>query len=82
MYYTYILFSQKDKRTYVGFTKNMKRRLQQHNSGKVKATKYRAPLVVFKLEEFETIKEAKARELWWKSSTGRKELKKLFVSKN
>lgn len=78
MYYTYILLSLKDKRTYVGHTKNIKNRLYEHNSGQVSSTKNRKPLRIFHLEKFPTIKEAKNRELWWKTSGGRKEMKKLF----
>ena len=78
MYFIYILLSDKDLRTYVGYTKDIKNRLAQHNAGQVKATKHRRPLKLFHSESFETIKEAKERELWWKRSPGRKELKKLF----
>ena len=78
MYFTYILLSQSDGRTYVGFTKDMVERLRRHNSGQVSATKNRRPLVLFYLEKFSTMKEAKEKELWWKTSGGRKEMKKLF----
>ena len=79
MYFVYILISEKVQRTYVGYSDNVERRLTQHNAGQVTATKYRRPLRIFHLEEFQTMKEAKARELWWKSGSGRNELKKLFA---
>ncbi|MBI2409599.1 GIY-YIG nuclease family protein [Candidatus Kaiserbacteria bacterium] len=82
MYFAYILVSELDKRTYVGFSDNVERRLTQHNAGQVTATKHRRPLRIFHQEEFQTLKEAKTRELWWKSGSGRNELKKLFASKN
>ncbi len=82
MYFVYILMSDQDKRTYVGFSDNVERRLTQHNAGQVTATKHRRPLKIFHLEEFPTMKEAKARELWWKSGSGRSELKKLFKTRN
>ena len=44
MYEVYVLQSIKDKRTYIGYTNNFERRLSEHNSGKSKSTKYRAPL--------------------------------------
>lgn len=78
MYYTYILQSQKDKRTYAGYTKDFEERFKKHNSGQVKSTKYRRPFDILLLEEFQTLAEAKHRELWWKSGRGRIELKKLF----
>ena len=78
MYTVYILISKKDKRTYVGYTNNIERRLKEHNSGRVSATKNRSPFEIFYTEEFETVKEARERELWWKSSSGRRKLKELF----
>jgi len=81
MYYVYILISEKDQRTYVGYTQDLQERFKCHNSGRVMATKNRRPLVLLYREEFETMIEAKRRELWWKSSTGRKKLKGLFEGK-
>lgn len=81
MFYVYILLSEKDKRTYTGYSNDWKARLKLHNGGFVKATKNRRPLKLFHLEEFQTEQEAKERELWWKSSSGRNELKKIFKQK-
>lgn len=44
MYYTYVLRSQKGGNLYIGFTEDLERRIVDHNSGKVKSTKYRMPL--------------------------------------
>lgn len=74
----YVLQSLFDGRTYVGSTNNFDRRLNQHNSGKVKSTKHRAPFKVLFTEEFQTLTEARKREVWWKSGAGRRELKKFF----
>ncbi|OHA00546.1 MAG: hypothetical protein A3C07_05055 [Candidatus Sungbacteria bacterium RIFCSPHIGHO2_02_FULL_47_11] len=82
MYFVYILLSKKDKRTYAGYTKNVYLRLREHNAGRVSATKHRIPLEVFLTERFKTAQSAKNRELWWKSSTGRKKLKELFARQN
>ena len=78
MYTVYILLSQKDQRTYVGYTKDLMKRLHEHNSGRVHAIKQRRPFAIFYTEQFDTVEEAKQRELWWKSGSGRKNLKKLF----
>lgn len=78
MYWTYILISKYDGRTYVGYTSNIKDRLARHNNGYVKSTKHRRPLEVLHLEWFETVAQAKERESWWKSSSGRKEMKNFF----
>ncbi len=78
MYYVYILQSLKDSRTYVGYTANLDRRLSDHNSGRVRATKYRVPFKIMSFEKFDSMVEAKKRELWWKSGAGRRKLKELF----
>ena len=43
MFYIYILQSQKDKQFYTGYTNDLKKRLHEHNSGKVFSTKNRLP---------------------------------------
>lgn len=78
MFYTYILQSHKDKRTYVGHTNNIHNRLNRHNAGLVSATKYRFPFKLLYLEKHSTLKEAKSRELYWKSGAGRRKLKAYF----
>ena len=81
MFFTYILISLKDKRTYAGYTPDISARLKKHNAGQVKATKHRRPLELIYLEEFKTAKEAKKRELFWKSGAGRRKMKELFNSR-
>jgi len=78
MYYVYVLQSSKDNKTYVGYTVNLAERLKYHNSGRVPATKYRRPLKLLFSEQFETAKEAKKREQYWKNGSGRRKLKELF----
>jgi len=72
---TYILFSLKDKRTYVGSTNNLDRRLFEHQEGKVSATKNRLPIKLIYFEEYESIDQARKREHYYKSCAGRKKLK-------
>jgi len=80
MYHVYILQSQKDKRTYVGYTGDIRKRLNEHNSGRVKSTKHRIPFRLLLTEQFDNAGEAKRREKWWKSSSGRRKLKEIFDS--
>ena len=82
MYYTYILQSLKDSRTYVGYSSNIKTRFELHQMGRVQATKHRRPLKLLFYEIFETKQEAKKRELWWKSGVGRKKLAEYFIENN
>ena len=62
MFYVYILRSEKDKKRYIGFTKNLDRRLIEHNSGLVKSTKNRRPLTLIYVEEYSSKTEAMNRE--------------------
>lgn len=78
MFYIYILQSLKDGGTYTGYSKDVNDRLRRHNEGSVNATKYRRPLTLIFKESFNTQKEAKDRELWWKSGAGRRKMKELF----
>ncbi len=44
MFYTYVLRSIKDQKLYIGFTPDLKKRLIDHQKGKVDSTKSRSPL--------------------------------------
>ena len=71
MYYAYILQSLKDKRFYHGMTKDLSQRVQEHNSGQVKSTKARTPFNLLYHEAFETLREAREREKFFKTGAGR-----------
>ena len=64
-----------DRKNYYGFTKNIDKRVNQHNSGEVSATKYRKPLDLIYFEKVDTVIEARKREKYFKSGFGRKYLK-------
>ncbi|MBU0634046.1 MAG: GIY-YIG nuclease family protein [Candidatus Omnitrophica bacterium] len=76
MYYVYILKSKVKPITYTGYTTNIERRLKAHNSGSVKATKSYRPYELLQLEKFLSDKEAKIQELYYKSTSGRRKIKK------
>lgn len=78
MYTMYILKSLTDKRTYLGCTSNFEKRIKEHNDGKVASTKYRRPFVLIHKEEFENKYEAFKREKHFKTSWGRRQLKKIL----
>ncbi|MBI5872865.1 MAG: GIY-YIG nuclease family protein [Candidatus Omnitrophica bacterium] len=44
MYYVYVLLSLKDKKFYIGFSEDVKKRLADHNAGRNTSTKPRRPL--------------------------------------
>lgn len=74
-YYVYTLFSLTDKKFYTGFSGNLKIRLQDHALGRVKSTKHRRPLRLIHYEYFVNEKDARAREVFFKSGFGRLQLK-------
>ncbi len=76
MYYVYILYSLKDNQFYTGYTGNLKRRLKEHISGWEKSTKYRLPLKLIYYEAYINKQDAKGREIFLKSGSGKRYLKK------
>ncbi|MBI3335928.1 MAG: GIY-YIG nuclease family protein [Candidatus Portnoybacteria bacterium] len=70
MYYVYILQSKKDKSYYVGSSEDLKRRLQEHNQGKVEFTSSRIPYILIWYCAFRTKQKALAFEQYLKSGSG------------
>ena len=62
MFYVYVLKSSKDGKLYYGSTNDLRRRVAEHNSGKVLSTKYRRPLKLVYYEAFLEEKDARQRE--------------------
>ncbi|MBI5470674.1 GIY-YIG nuclease family protein [Candidatus Kaiserbacteria bacterium] len=77
-YAVYILYSEKDKRLYVGCTSNLDERLARHRRGEVGATRFRRPLTLIHSEEFVDKAEAFNRERFLKSLWGAREKKKIL----
>ena len=75
MYYIYILLSLKDQKLYVGFTKNLNKRLKQHKEGSVKSTKNRRPIILIYYEVYSQKIDAMRREKYLKGGNGRATLK-------
>jgi len=78
MYKIYVLQSLLNKRYYIGHTKNLDKRLKQHNSGKVRSTKNSKPWKLIYTEEFPTKQGAYKRELQIKSYKGGEAFKRLI----
>jgi len=77
-YFLYILKSNIHQKSYTGITNNLDRRLAEHNSGKNFYTKRHCPWVMIYKEKYDSLKEARNREKYLKSASGRKFLKELF----
>ena len=71
MFTTYVLYSRKYDKIYVGQTSDLERRIEQHNSGKHRYTKRYIPWQVIYTEQFQTRSEAMIREKELKSHQGR-----------
>jgi putative endonuclease len=71
MFYTYGLQSKKDMNFYVGFTKDLKLRFEQHKKGQVESTKARRPLERVYYEACLDQKDAVHREKYLKSYLGK-----------
>ena len=62
MYYVYLLKSKKDDSIYIGYTNNLKRRLDEHNDGLSQFTKSRRPFELVYYEAYKAQTDAEVRE--------------------
>ncbi len=62
MFYVYVLLSEIDGNIYLGSTNDLRRRLLEHNSGKVPSTKTRRPFELRYYEAYSNEDEARKRE--------------------
>ena len=73
--YVYVLMSQKDENLYVGYTKNVQKRLEEHNSGKVNSTMSRRPFKLIYWEGCLSRTDALIREKYLKTAWGKRYIK-------
>ena len=78
--YTYVLISGKDGKKYVGYTKNLKLRFEQHKRGQVESTRHRRPLKLIYYEVCLKKEDAERREKYLKTHYGQMFLKKRLKS--
>ncbi|MFH1565507.1 MAG: GIY-YIG nuclease family protein [bacterium] len=72
MFIVYILRSLKNNKRYIGYTsKDVFKRLQEHNRGCNKWTRENGPFKIIYFEEYKTKTEAIKREHFLKSGQGR-----------
>lgn len=79
-YYTYILKSDKNKKLYIGYAKNLKLRFEQPQKGRVEFTKNRRPLKLIYYEACLSQKGATHREKYFKTYHGSMFLKNRLKS--
>ena len=80
MYYTYVLHSEKDGGFYIGFTKDLKLRFEEHLNGRVDSTKNRRPFKLIYYEACLKQEDATRREKYLKTYNGRRFIHKRIKS--
>jgi len=79
MPFTYILFSVILNKYYIGACIDLVRRINQHNKGHSKFTKTGIPWILVYKEFYETLQEARRRELAIKKMKSRKYIEDLIT---
>ena len=74
-FYVYILKSLHHDFIYVGFTENLKLRFNQHNNKENLSTKIYTPFELIHYEAYRNEKDAKRRELYFKTTKGKTTLR-------
>ena len=74
----YVIQSERDLLLYHGFTRNLARRLIDHNNGRTISTAKRRPLKLVYCEFFISKKDAMRREKYFKTTAGKRMLKLLL----
>ena len=83
MFYAYVIQSKKDNKWYTGYTNDLRKRFNEHNSNKVYSTKNRGPFNLIYYEACLNQQDARSREKYLKTGTGKRYLKnrlKRFLS--
>ncbi|MBU6232216.1 GIY-YIG nuclease family protein [Patescibacteria group bacterium] len=78
MPFLYILQSEKTGRYYVGSTNDLKRRLNEHNSGQTRSLSHQRPLMIVFFQEYETMLLARRAEAKLKNFKSRKILDRII----
>ena len=71
-FYVYVLESLQNGERYIGYSSNLKRRLEEHNKGKTFTTKFMIPFKLIYFEGCTHSEDAKRRENYLKTHQGRK----------
>jgi putative endonuclease len=73
-YYVYVLRSLNHDFTYIGFSKDLRKRLQHHDAGFVQSTKAYRPYNLIFYEAYCVMSDAKRREMYLKTNKGKQAL--------
>jgi predicted GIY-YIG superfamily endonuclease len=78
IYFIYLLESEKSGVWYIGLSSDPQTRLMQHNQGKSKFTSGHIPWKLLYSEKAGDLKNARAKEKYYKSAAGKRKLKKIL----
>ncbi len=77
-YFVYVLFSEKDRKLYIGFTSDLEQRKRQHFNGEVISTFRRRPLKLIYFEAHLSKIAALRREAYFKTTSGKRTLRQML----
>ena len=75
MFYVYAISGLRHNYIYVGLTNDLDSRIARHNDGREKTTRFYRPFELIFSEICKTRPDARIREKYWKSGTGKEQLK-------
>ena len=78
MHYVYVLLNEAKTRTYTGVAVDVEKRLEKHNAGWIRSSRAYRPYKIIHTEPFATLSEARQKEKFYKTTTGRRRLKTFF----
>jgi len=82
MAFLYILQSLINHKYYIGSTVNIKRRIEEHNRGQTKSTRFSKPYKLVFTQQFDSINQAKKIEYKLKRFKNRKIIDKIIQDQN
>ena len=78
MYFVYIIYSEKLNKKYIGYTKDLRKRLKDHKRGKSSFVSTGGEWKLMYYEVFKVEADARQEELFLKTGKGRERLKYLL----
>jgi predicted GIY-YIG superfamily endonuclease len=82
MVYVYALSNKINLEIYIGISADSERRLKEHNQGKSRYTRAYRPWQKFYSEGCDSYASARKRELYFKTTSGRREIRKKLEEYN
>lgn len=78
MFYVYILQSEARKRLYIGKTRNLQKRVKEHNAGQNASTKAFTPWSLIFYEAYADYDDATRREKYLKTTQGHQAIRRML----